>query len=105
DLPDARRRPSEGAAGDVHMAADFGTPIMARALAGLFAAGATLTLVTVMLALPAQASRTALLLIVCDAYAIALVLFRLAERLPRWVLQVVLACGTVHIVAVAYFTA
>src|SRR2546423_9567120 len=64
------RRASDGAArSGVHMAADFGTPIMARALAGLHAAGATLTLVPVMLPLPGQASRTGLLLIVCDAYA------------------------------------
>src|SRR5436190_3842924 len=106
DLSDGRRHPDDGAAAaDGHMAADFGTPIMARALAGLYAAGATLTLVTVMLPLPEQASRMGLLLVVCDAYAITLVLFRLAERVPRWVLQAVLACGSVHIVAVAYFTA
>src|SRR2546430_4125926 len=73
DLPGARRHRGDGAvAADEHMAADFGTPIMARALAGLYAAGATLTLVTGMLPLPEQASRTGVLLVVCDAYSITL---------------------------------
>jgi signal transduction histidine kinase/CheY-like chemotaxis protein/HPt (histidine-containing phosphotransfer) domain-containing protein len=86
-------------------AADFGTPVMAMALAGLFAAGATLTLITVMLPLPAHANRVAMLLIICNAYVISLALFRLAQRVPRWVLQPTLAAGSVHIVGVCYLSA
>jgi signal transduction histidine kinase/DNA-binding response OmpR family regulator/HPt (histidine-containing phosphotransfer) domain-containing protein len=87
------------------MTADFGTPVMAMALAGLYAAGATLTLITALLPLPLGASKLGLLSIICDAYVVALGLFHFAEKIPRWVLQVTLAAGSVHIVAVAYFTA
>jgi two-component system, sensor histidine kinase and response regulator len=104
-----RTRAADAANRDVarsaRVAADFGTRVMAMALAGLFAAGATLTLITVMLPLPANADKVAMLAVICDAYLIALALFRYADKVPRWVLQAALAAGSVHIVAVCYLSA
>ena len=66
-----------------HTSADLGTRVMALALAGLFAAGATLTLLMVALPLPAHPSRVALLVIIGDAYLISLALARYAPRVRR----------------------
>ncbi len=81
------------------------TPLMAKTLAGLFAAGATLALLTLLLPHAEGANEIGLLAIVADAYLTAAVLLRWANRLPAWSLRAALAFGTVHITGVAYFSA
>jgi diguanylate cyclase (GGDEF)-like protein len=82
----------------------FETSLMAKALAGLFAAGATLALMTVALPHPAHASVLGLLLIVGDAYLVAALLFTRARTLPAWVLRPALGWGSTLIAGVAYFS-
>jgi diguanylate cyclase (GGDEF)-like protein/putative nucleotidyltransferase with HDIG domain len=77
---------------------------MAKTLAGLFAAGATLALLTVALPHPARASELGLLGIVGIAYLVAALLFSLAARLPSAVLPVALGWGSTLITGVAYFS-
>jgi hypothetical protein len=77
---------------------------MAKALAGLFAAGATLALLTVLLPHPQRASELGLLIIVGDAYVVAGVLFWRASRLPGWVLPYALTWGSTLITGVAFFS-
>jgi diguanylate cyclase (GGDEF)-like protein len=78
--------------------------LMAQALAALFAAGATLALLTVALPHPRAASVLGLLVVVADAYVVAAVLFWRAGALPGWVLRGALAWGSTLIAAVAYFS-
>ncbi len=78
---------------------------MAKALAGLFAAGATLALVTVALPHSARASDVGLLVIVGLAYCIAGALFWRACIAPSWSLRLALAAGSTLITGVAYFSA
>jgi diguanylate cyclase (GGDEF)-like protein/putative nucleotidyltransferase with HDIG domain len=79
--------------------------LMARVLAGLFAAGATLAMLTVALPHSPHANILGLLLIVADAYLTALLLVWRAAAVPRWMLPITLACGTTLIAGVAYFSA
>ncbi len=81
------------------------TELMAKALAGLFAAGATLALLTVLLPHAPRTNELGLLLIVADAYLVAALLYRLAARLPPRLLRYALAWGSLLITAVAYFSA
>lgn len=81
------------------------TKLMAKALAGLFAAGATLALLTVLLPHAPRTNELGLLLIVADAYLVAALLHRLAARLPPRLLRYALAWGSLLITAVAYFSA
>jgi diguanylate cyclase (GGDEF)-like protein len=82
----------------------FATSLMAKALAGLFAAGATLALATV--ALPhSPRSELGLLVIVGDAYVVAGILFWRASTLPNWILRLALGCDSTLIAGVAYFSA
>jgi diguanylate cyclase (GGDEF)-like protein len=83
----------------------FETSLMAKALAGLFAAGATLALLTVALPHSARASELGLLLIVGNAYVVAALLFTQAGALPSWVLPPALGWGSTLIAGVAYFSA
>jgi len=85
--------------------AGFDASLMAKALAGLFAAGATLALVTVALPHSARASDAGLLVIVGVAYALAGALFSSAGTAPSWMLRVALALGSTLITGVAYFSA
>jgi hypothetical protein len=85
------------------VASSFETRLMSRALAGLFAAGATLALLTVVLPHPADTKELGLILVSSDAFVIAAVLFWGADSIPRWALPVALAWGTTHITGVAYF--
>ena len=62
------------------------TTLMAKILAALFAAGATLALLTVALPHPKEASTTGLLVIVGVAFAAAGGLYRWADALPPAVL-------------------
>jgi signal transduction histidine kinase len=77
----------------------------ARALAGLYAAGATLSLLTVVLPHSGRANEAGLLAIVVVAYAVAFILFRWAASLPGWGLPLTLALGSTLITGVAYFSA
>ena len=81
------------------------TALMARVLASLFAAGATLAMFTVALPHSARMNTLGLLLIVADAYLFAVVLAGRATSMPRWVLPPALACGSTAIAGVAYFSA
>jgi diguanylate cyclase (GGDEF)-like protein len=83
----------------------FDSKLMARALAGLFAAGATLALVTAALPHSAQASEIGLLVIVGLAYVVAGALFWRADTAPGWSLRSALALGSTMITGVAYFSA
>jgi diguanylate cyclase (GGDEF)-like protein/putative nucleotidyltransferase with HDIG domain len=84
--------------------ASFETRLMAKMLAGLFAAGATLALLTVLLPRSGRASELGLLIIVGIAYVVAAVLFSQATRLPGWSLRVALAWGSTLITGVAFFS-
>jgi diguanylate cyclase (GGDEF)-like protein len=78
---------------------------MSRALAGLYAAGATLALLTVALPHSPRASDLGLLLIIGNAYLVAAILLWLASTLPRWSLPLALGWGSTLIAGVAYFSA
>ncbi len=93
-----------GVPGRLGSGASFEIRLMAKALAGLFAAGATLALLTVLLPHSERASELGLLIIVGDAYVVAGILFWRAARLPDWVLRVALAWGSTLITAVAFFS-
>ena len=85
--------------------ASFEIHLMAQVLAGLFAAGATLALLTVLLPHSAHANALGLLLIVGDAYVVGGALFLRAGNLRPWMLRVALAWGSTLITGVAFFSA
>jgi diguanylate cyclase (GGDEF)-like protein/putative nucleotidyltransferase with HDIG domain len=85
-------------------AGEFERGLMARALAALFAAGATLALLTIALPHPRRASDLGLLVIVGNAYLIAAVLFWRARTLPARALPLALLWGSTLIAGVAYFS-
>jgi diguanylate cyclase (GGDEF)-like protein len=89
----------------VSVGTSFETSLMAQALAGLYAAGATLALLTVALPHSRRASELALLLIVGNAYVIAAALFWRARNLRGGALPLALAWGSTLITGVAYFSA
>jgi diguanylate cyclase (GGDEF)-like protein/putative nucleotidyltransferase with HDIG domain len=91
--------------GPSRLGASFETSLMAQILAGLFAAGATLALLTAALPHPASASVLGLLLTVGGAYLTATLLFWRADGVPAWTLPLVLGWGSTLIAAVAYFSA
>ena len=77
---------------------------MARVLSGLFAAGATLALLTLLLPHGSRASEAGLLGVVASAYLTAVLLFWRAGAVSRSALPPALASGALHITAVAYFS-
>lgn len=80
------------------------TPVlMARILAALFGAGATLALLTVVLPHSDRASVPALVIICVAAYVTAIGLWRAGE-LPDWGLPLAVAWGTALITGVAHFS-
>jgi diguanylate cyclase (GGDEF)-like protein/putative nucleotidyltransferase with HDIG domain len=81
------------------------TGVMAKALSGLFAAGATLSLLSVLLPHNARASAIGLLTVVGTAYVIAAWLYSRADTVAPSTLRLALYSGTAHITAVAYFSA
>jgi diguanylate cyclase (GGDEF)-like protein len=83
----------------------FDPSLMAQALACLFAAGATLVLLTVVLPHSAQADVPGLLLVAANAYLVAAILLWRARTLPVRTLPIALAWGSTLITAVAYFSA
>jgi diguanylate cyclase (GGDEF)-like protein/putative nucleotidyltransferase with HDIG domain len=84
---------------------EFDGGLMARVLAALFAAGATLALLTVALPHSPRASDLGLLVIVGTAYLIAATLFSRAHTLPIQVMPIALLWGSTLIAGVAYFSA
>ena len=83
---------------------DFDARLMARVLAGLFASGATLALLTVLLPHSATAHEIAMLATIGNAYAAAAVLYSAAGRIPTRLLPIALAWGSVLITGAAYFS-
>jgi diguanylate cyclase (GGDEF)-like protein/putative nucleotidyltransferase with HDIG domain len=82
----------------------FQLSLVARVLAALYCAGATLAAITAVLPHPRAASVTGLLAVVADAYLIGALLYWQARKLPAWVLRVTLCWGSTLITAVAYFS-
>lgn len=99
------------AEGDGHDAAwggsfigqSFQTSLVARVLGVLFAAGATLAMLTVLLPHSSRLNATGQLAIIANAYLVAAVLFTQSGRLPAWTLHLTLAWGSTLITGVAYF--
>ncbi|GAC1319515.1 MAG: hypothetical protein NVSMB25_10430 [Thermoleophilaceae bacterium] len=89
-----------------HLSAGASTEnrLMAQVLASLFAAGATLALLTVLLPHSARANELWLLLIVGDAYVAAGLLAWRAGSVSGPLLRVALAWGSTLITGVAYFS-
>jgi len=79
--------------------------IRAKALAGLYGAGASLVLLSVLLPHPPGASLPGLFAVAGDAYVIAALLYAFARRIPAWVLPLALGWGSTLITAVAYLSA
>jgi diguanylate cyclase (GGDEF)-like protein/putative nucleotidyltransferase with HDIG domain len=94
----------EEALGDFGAGASFQTSLVAKVLAGLFAAGATLAALTVILPHPADQNDPGLLAIVANAYVVAGILYWQAQKLPLWSLPLSLAWGSTLITGVAYFS-
>ncbi|MHB8531599.1 MAG: bifunctional diguanylate cyclase/phosphohydrolase [Solirubrobacteraceae bacterium] len=82
----------------------FDSRLMARILACLFAAGATLALLTVLLPHPSQASDAGLLGVIAIASLVAALLHRWSARVPPRALRAVLALGSTLVTCVAYFS-
>jgi diguanylate cyclase (GGDEF)-like protein/putative nucleotidyltransferase with HDIG domain len=78
--------------------------LVAKVLGVLFAAGATLATLTVVLPHPASTNVLAMLAIIANAYLVAAALYTQAARLPAWTLQATLAWGSTLITGVAYFS-
>lgn len=94
----------DGTLGGLVVSASFQTSLVAKVLAGLYAAGATLAALTVVLPHPSGESEFGLLAIVANAYVIAGVLQWRAHKLPAWTLRAGLGWGTTLITGVAYFS-
>jgi diguanylate cyclase (GGDEF)-like protein/putative nucleotidyltransferase with HDIG domain len=94
----------EGALGGFVVGASFQTSLVAKVLAGLFAAGATLAALTAILPHPPDQNDLGLLAIVANAYVIAGFLHWRAHKLPAWTLPIALAWGSTLITGVAYFS-
>jgi diguanylate cyclase (GGDEF)-like protein/putative nucleotidyltransferase with HDIG domain len=89
---------------DAILGASLGGGLMANALAALFAAGATLALLTVALPHSPKANVGGLLAIVADAFLVAGLLHWRATRVSRQLLRLTLAWGSTLIAGVAYFS-
>lgn len=94
-----------GVPGGLDSGANFEIRLRAKVLAGLYAAGATLALLTVLLPHSDRANVLGLLIIVGVAYVVAGVLFLRASSLAAWVLRVALAWGSTLITGVVFFSA
>jgi diguanylate cyclase (GGDEF)-like protein len=93
-----------GVPGQLGAGASFEAGLQARVLAGLFAAGATLALLTVVLPHSGRAQVNGLLAIVGNAYVVAGLLWWRARGLPAWLLRAALAWGSTLITGVALFS-
>jgi signal transduction histidine kinase len=77
---------------------------MARALAGLYVAGASMAVLTLLLPHAGDPDELGTLLVVANAYVVGVLVYVFAGRIPRWALAAVPAIGTVYITAAAYFS-
>jgi diguanylate cyclase (GGDEF)-like protein/putative nucleotidyltransferase with HDIG domain len=77
--------------------------LMAKVLGGLFLAGGTLAMLSILLPGPRSGNHLAVVGIVVNAWLVSAVLIRWARRMPRWILPVGLAWGSTLITGVAYF--
>jgi diguanylate cyclase (GGDEF)-like protein/putative nucleotidyltransferase with HDIG domain len=89
--------------GGSFVGASLQASLVAKVLATLFAAGATLATITVFLPDAGRANEVGLLTIIACAYLTAAALYTQASRVPAWILQVTLAWGSTLITGVAYF--
>ena len=91
--------------GDRSMSSESGpdSALMARALAGLYIAGATMVVLTLVLPRDVDASLGGSLFVAGTAYLVGFFLYFTAGRFPWQVPAVLLAVGTLHISGVAYF--
>ena len=80
------------------------TALMARSLAGLYLAGATMVVLTLVLPQDNDPEVLGSLIVVGNAYLLGALLLTFAGRIPAEGLAVLLAFGTVHITAVAWFS-
>jgi diguanylate cyclase (GGDEF)-like protein/putative nucleotidyltransferase with HDIG domain len=80
------------------------TRLKVKALGALFAAGATLVMITIVLPHARGMNELGLIVVCVNAYIIAATLFRFAGLLPGRLLPVSLAWGTTLITAVAHFS-
>ena len=96
--------PRDDVWGGSFVGGSFQTSLVARVLAVLFAAGASLAALTVALPHPARTNELGLLAVVANAYLVAGVLYTQAARLPAWTLHPTLAWGSTLITGVAYFS-
>ncbi|HEY5261837.1 MAG TPA: diguanylate cyclase [Solirubrobacteraceae bacterium] len=94
----------DGTLGRLVIGTSSQTSLVAKVLSGLYAAGATLATLTVVLPHPAYQNELGLLAIVANAYVIAAVLQWRARLLPAWTLPPTLAWGSTLITGVAYFS-
>jgi diguanylate cyclase (GGDEF)-like protein/putative nucleotidyltransferase with HDIG domain len=90
--------------GGSFVGASLQASLVAKVLAALFAAGASLAALTVILPHPADANELGLLAVVAGAYLTALALYTQADKLPAWTLPPTLAWGSTLITGVAYFS-
>jgi diguanylate cyclase (GGDEF)-like protein len=90
--------------GGSFVGASLEASLVAKVLATLFAAGASLAALTVVLPHSAQANVLGLLTIIAGAYLTAALLYTQAARLHPWTLQAALAWGSTLITGVAYFS-
>jgi len=90
--------------GGSFVGASLQASLVAKVLAALFAAGASLAALTVILPHPAGANELGLLAVVAGAYLTALALYTQAAKLPAWTLPPTLAWGSTLITGVAYFS-
>ena len=104
-MTDLGREAPESVAGASGAGTGFEVSLMARALGGLYAAGGTLALLTVLLPHSAAANEGGLLAIVANAYVVSGALIRLSKRVPPWLLRLALAWGSTLITGVVYFSA
>ncbi len=87
------------------MGASFSGSLRAKILATLFAAGAALALLIVVLPHSSEASVTGLLVVIAIASVLAAVLYSQSNWLPEAALPAVLAIGSSLVTGVAYFSA
>ncbi len=67
--------------------------LMARALSGLYVAGATMVVLTLVLPQATSPDETGSLIVLGNAYLVGALLYAFAGRIPPWALAVVLAIG------------
>jgi diguanylate cyclase (GGDEF)-like protein/putative nucleotidyltransferase with HDIG domain len=90
--------------GDAFVPTSFHTSVVARVLAALYVAGATLAALTAVLLHPGGADELGLWAIVANAYLVALALYWRARGLSPWTLRLALCWGSTLITGVAYFS-